>query len=124
MERRAGKGLHEFCVDELLGEAEISDFDHTILEQNIGGFEIAVDDLVHGEHLHPAHYLREDGHGLCLLQPAPGLDQLCECPLGAVLEEEVEVIFCFFDIDQVDDVVVLAPAQQAGLSLDGLDGIF
>ena len=123
MEGRARKGLHEFRVDELLGKAEIRDFDHAFLEQNIGGFEIAVDDLVHGQHLHPAHDLREDGHGLRLLQPAPRLDQLCERALGAVLEEEIEVVFCLFDVDEVHDVVVLAPPQQVDLSLDRLDEV-
>jgi hypothetical protein len=40
-----------------------------------------------------------------------------------VLEEEIEVVFCLFDVDEVHDVVVLAPPQQVDLSLVRLDEV-
>lgn len=50
----------------LLGEAEISDFDHLVPEEDIGGFEIAVQEAVLRDVDIPHDKLPDDGQGVLL----------------------------------------------------------
>lgn len=64
--------------------------------------------------------LHEVLQGLLLWQLLLALEVGQQIALVAVLEDEVDVVGCFFDVDQPYDVVVLAAFEHLDLVLEEL----
>jgi hypothetical protein len=73
--------------------------------------------------LHALDNLRENLDRLILLKFGLGGNIFRQISPFTVFEENVEICWCFFDIDKVDDVVVLAVVEEVDFSLKNFNFI-
>ena len=103
-----------FGVEEF-GEAEVGYFDGAVVLEDVGEFEIAVHDFVFNESLEGVEDLDEVFDGLVLLQEFLLALEVAE------LEDEVDVVDGFLDVEQLDDVVVPAGLQHFDFVFEEFD---
>ena len=90
------------------------------MPENIGQFQIPVEDLVFVEVMEAVDALAENLDGLFLGEEPPFLDVGIEITFVAELEDEVVVIAGFLHIVQFDDVVAFAALEDFDLALEEL----
>jgi hypothetical protein len=86
------------------------------VEQDVLGFDVAMDDAPLVGELQRLAYLRHNGQRL-LGRDSPGLQQLAQRQPIHILHEEVMVTTCFSEVVNRDDVRVIEPGQGAGFLL-------
>lgn len=108
VQRGAEHGLSEVVLAEDLAEAEICDFGDSVVAEDIGEFEISVQDLVVEEVVEPIDDFAENLDGFFLCEVFSFLDVGVEVAVVAVLEDEVVIVGGLLHIVEFDDVVALA----------------
>lgn len=104
----------------VLGEPEICDLVGLILDEDVGGLEVAMDDGVLVQVLVPSDELLDDDNCLGLGQFFPLLQHILKRALVAQLLEEVDVVGGFLDIVEFYDVVILDGLHDLDLILERL----
>ena len=88
--------------------------------KNIGKFKITMHDLALHQSLESMQNLNKILQSLLLRKLLPGFDGGEKIALIAKLEDEVDVIDSFLDVDQPDDIVIFAALQDLNLVLEQL----
>jgi hypothetical protein len=83
---------HVLLLKELLAETEICEFEYSVFEENVGGFQIAVENMGVVEGGEGVSHLLEDLYCLLFGKFSSLLEELCESAAIAVLVDEVEVV--------------------------------
>ena len=104
----------------ILGESKICDFVGLVLDEDIGGFEVPVDDGVLVQVLIAADELLDDDNGLGLWQFLALFENVLEAALVAQLLEEVDVVGGLLHVIQLHDVLVLDRLHNLDLVLQRL----
>ena len=90
------------------------------MSEDIGQFEIPVEDFVFVEVVETVDALAEDLNGFLLCEEPSFLDIGVEITFVAKLENEIVVIAGFLHIVQFDDVVALTAFEDFDLALEEL----
>ena len=120
VEGRTQHGLGQILAAHHFAEAEIGDFGDSIVPEDIGQFQIPVEDLIFVEVVETVDALAENLNGLLLGEEPSFLDVGIEITFVAKLEDEVVVIAGFLHIVQFDDVVAFAALEDFDLALEEL----
>lgn len=99
-------------------EAKVCDFGDALVQQDVSGFDVAVDDLLGVERLEALDDVLEEDHGFDLrmilkayLAEAAavlGTEIPLEIPITAVFEKEIQVMGSAGDIIEVYDVRIVS----------------
>lgn len=106
VERRTSKRLID-VLGQCFGQAEISNFDLAILEHNVGGLEIPVDEVGLDYGLEAPDDLVEVMECLFLRQPFPLFDILFQISALTILDDQVEFVGGLQHIVEPDNVIVV-----------------
>lgn len=91
-----------------------------VVVQQVFGFEVPVDDTQSVEIAQPAgHHLQGLG-GVPFSEGSSGDHALQELPSGGQLQDEIDAMWRFEHLSQVDDIAVVHPSQDTELCLTGL----
>jgi hypothetical protein len=86
------------------GESKVCDLGYSVVSEDVGNFEISVDDILRGEVLQPPEDVGNDAGGLPLLEPGFLLDLGLEVALVAQLGDDVAVAIAGEDLEAAQDV--------------------
>jgi hypothetical protein len=78
--------------------------------------------FLHG--IHPNDKLWKDSHRLCFLQSCVFSNVFGQISPIAELEKNVKIGLSFLDIDEVNDVIVLAVVEELNLRLKDVNLVF
>jgi len=107
-----------------LGDSEVGDFGDTgLVDDDVFGLDIAVDDALFVRVLEGGSNLRAVANGLGLGQTTLGFEELAQGIAVDVLHDDEPAAFVDAGIEHPDDVGVLEPRDDAGLTFEGGDGI-
>ena len=102
-------------VLEVVGEAKVCDDDVAIaVDEEVLELEIAVDDLLGVDVADAGDELGEELAGVLFLEVAVGEDVVEELAARGVVEDDADVLVCFDDVVEADDVRVLEPLCKGG----------
>ncbi len=91
----------------VLGKSEVSDFVGFVFDENVGRFEVSVDDRMFVKVFVAVNELFHDDKGLVFGQFFTLLEDVFEGASVAKLLEEVNVVGRFFNVIKFHDVIVL-----------------
>ena len=97
---------HLARLSEVLGETEVTNFEYLLVDQDVGCFEVAVDDAELVEFLEAPGHLADDVEGHFLVDLASHAKPFEVSP-RAVLQYEVDVVLRVYDLVELDDVGML-----------------
>lgn len=113
-------GLSEvFGVFHGFAEAKISEFDDSIVKEDIAGFDVTVHDIVFDEHFESREQLIKVPECLFFSELAFCLDFFLKSALITELIDEVVVVGSFEDLDEADDVGGVLDFRQGVDFVDG-----
>jgi hypothetical protein len=117
--RTAHKGFEHLraVVVHIFGEAEVTDFVHSVIDEDVGRFQITMYDFLLDEFLESAEQLCYNFESFFLLESLP-FDQLFEVAILAELGDYVETVFGTEDIFEFDDVRVVELLEEVDLGED------
>lgn len=120
--RSHSEGGSKFGVGHLeatFGEAEVTDDDYVIMEEDIGELEVSMHNLVAVETLEATHNLLEEVDGPLFLQELVGLVSavVFEIAVIAVLDYEVVVVSALEELEEMHDVGVVDHVHDTYLGL-------
>jgi len=104
----------------VLGKPKVSNFVGLVLDEDVGGFQIPVDDRMLVEIPVAPHELLEDDEALRLGQFLTLLQDILEGAFVAELLEEIDVIGRLLDVIEFDDVVVFDGLHDLYLVFKGV----
>lgn len=116
-ERTAHLGLGDF--DPLFGHAEIPYFDDIVVHEQVGHFEVAMNDLVFAQFPKTVPHLTHVEESLLFQEKALvlGLHPKLEVLIVAVVNDEVDVFWGLEDVVEMDDIRVLNFLHYVNLGL-------
>lgn len=122
VEGSAHDGLHHCLLAvEALRESEVAQLAGAVLEEDVGWFEVSVDDAILMQVLGAIHNIPEEPLGLPFAYLLPPLQQFEEIAIVAELSDYVHVIGSLVDIVESYDVVVADLLHDVDLGLDVFD---
>lgn len=98
-------------------EAEVCDFEHSFVQEDVGWLEIAVDDVVAVQFGQSQQNLPQDQDCIVLLERPPPRDVGIQTSPAAVFHHQNFALFVLEDVIQLDDVGTVAFLQQVLLTL-------
>ena len=109
---------------EFPSQPKVNDFDVAVFEHDVGRFEITMDD-VHSFHGgHSLDELGEQPESFNLGDSFLFGDVLCEVAPLAIVQKDVKVAFRFLDIDEIDDPLAFALAEEIDFPFEKLQVVF
>ena len=121
--RGACEGDALLGVDNLRGQSEVGNLDLVVLDEYVGGFDVAMHEVLGGEVVAGRNDLLCECKDLLLISfEEVLLDVFLEIGL-AILKEKVEVVGGLLDIEELDDVGVLEALQGLVFLLHALHEI-
>lgn len=102
------------------GKAEVCDFEDLVREEDVGGLDVAVDDILGGEVLEALVYLANNRPDFFLGQRAALLESFLQIAALAELSDEVAVVGALEDLGAADDVGVVQRPDDRNLLLQQL----
>lgn len=115
IQRGTKHGGSEVIITKEFSESEISDFDVSIMFENIGEFKISVHDFIFDKCFESIENLYEEFDCLILSQILLFFLVLHEISFIAVFKDEVEIIGCLLDVIEFYDVFIITCTQHAYL---------
>lgn len=116
IQRRSKNSLSSLILrSQQFGKSEISQLNNSIMLQNVCQFKISVHNLTLDQRLECMQYLYKVLKCLLLGKLLLSLDGSQKIALITVLKNEVNIIDCFFDVNQSNYVVILATFQHLNL---------
>lgn len=107
------------CIFEWLAEAEISQFEHSIVEKDVAGLDVPVHDVEPDQDLECPEEISQVGQCFLLSEASLGLDLLFECPSIAILINEVVVVGSFEYLYEAYDVSGVFDLGEGLYFIDG-----
>lgn len=99
-----------------LGETEVCDFGDFVLEEDVGRFEVPVEEARLCDDSEPIDDVPENGNGLLLWKLLAFLEEVLEVALVAELRDDVAIVDCAIDIMALDHICVIDFFQCVDLS--------
>lgn len=96
---------HVLITQKCLAEAEICDLDHSIVQQDVGGLQVSVQNIVLEETLEPIQDLGEDMQGFLFCENLLLLDNVFKRAAVAVFVDKIDIVLGsehFYELDDVD----------------------
>jgi hypothetical protein len=112
VEWRAEHGFGPAFLIQDFGESEVSNFDNTIVPEDIGELEIAVDDFVFVEMMKAVNQLTHDGNSLIFDKILFLFEVGIQIAIIAILEHKVVVVIGLFHVIEFDDVGALTAFEH------------
>lgn len=113
---RPDHGLrHVTLLQQLLAEPEIGQLDHPVVEEDIGGLEVSMQNVFGMQRLEGIPQLVENLDSFLLVEPALGLDVLSQRSTVTELIDEIVVVGSTEHLDELDDVGMADLGQNGDL---------
>lgn len=100
------------------GKPKVSNFDDAVVLEDVSEFEVPVHNFGFDESLKGVEDLNKVLEGFFLGELFLGLESSHEVSFVAVLQDQVDVVDCFFNVDEPDDIVILAAAEHLNLVIE------
>jgi hypothetical protein len=107
--------LRELVIHHFLTEPKIRNFDNTVMEEDVGGFEVPMQYFFSVKELKGRTELREDFDGFLFGEFLLGFDEVGKGAAIAELVYEVDVVVGSEHLDELDDVGVTDFGEDADL---------
>lgn len=118
VEGGAKHSFSELLIVEQLGKPKVCNLDFPVVDENIGKFEISMHDFVFHESFKSIEHLDEELNGFVLAQSFLFLKVSHEISFVAILQDQVEIIGCFLDVVELNDVSIVTGLQHFYLILE------
>lgn len=111
---------HIVFFEELLAETKICQFHDAVVEEDVGGFEISMQDVFCVEFFKGAPELQENLEGFSFCKFSLGLDVLCKSAAVAELVDQIVVVGSSEHLNELDDVDMVDFAEDGDLVIGEL----
>jgi hypothetical protein len=118
VEWRAEHGFGPAFLIQDFGESKVSNFDNTIMPEDIGELEITVDNFMFVEMMKAMNQLTHDGNSLILDKILFIFEVGIQIAIITILEHKVVVVIGLFHIVEFDDVGALTAFEHFYLALE------
>jgi hypothetical protein len=118
VEWRAEHGSGPAFLIQDFGESKVSNFDNTIMPEDIGELEITVDNFMFVEMMKAMNQLTHDGNSLILDKILFLFEVGIQIAIITILEHKVVVVIGLFHIIEFDDVGALTAFEHFYLALE------
>jgi hypothetical protein len=118
VEWRAEHGFGPAFLIQDFGESKVSNFDNTIMPEDIGELEITVDNFMFVEMMKAMNQLTHDGNSLILDKILFLFEVGIQIAVITILKHKVVVVIGLFHIVEFDDVGALTAFEHFYLALE------
>lgn len=120
VEGRAEHGFGPAFFVEDFGESEIGNFDNTVVSENIGEFQVSVDDFVFVKMVEAMNQFAHDTDSLILYEIFFLFQIRVKVPIITILQDQVVIVVGFLHIIELDNVGALTAFEDLDFALKQL----